>query len=74
MAQGFQAVPLPHIQMMRLQPGDVVVFTTNQHMSEQEFDEFQKRADEQSKLLFPDHEYIVVGPGVTLSVARKVEK
>jgi len=55
------------VEVLRLQPGDVIVVTIHERMSRQQSD----RVSEQVKARFPGHE-VVLAQGLSLSVKREV--
>jgi hypothetical protein len=66
MASGFQAVQFQEARVLRLQPGDVLVMSVNHQLSDRETAELRQQAN----VLFPDHEVLVLGPDVNVTVAR----
>jgi len=58
---------LPHVQVLRLQSGDVVVFHVDQRMSDEMYDHTITQTKEQ----FPGHQVLVLDGGMKLSVVRR---
>lgn len=67
MARGFQAVPFESTKILRLQPGDIVVLRVASDLSEREHQDTMDRA----KVLFPDHEVLVLAHDADVQVLRK---
>lgn len=58
---------LPHVQVLRLQPNDVVVFHVDQHLSDEMYD----HTITQTKDQFPGHQVMILDGGMKLSVVRR---
>ena len=58
---------LPEVRILRLQPGDVLVFSCEKFMDDAEVD----RIRQQTAARFPGHEAIVLDGGLTLDIARR---
>lgn len=58
---------LPHVQVVRLRPGDVLVFHVENPLTDQEFEDIAASA----KKLFPHNEAMVIEAGTRLAVVRR---
>lgn len=58
---------LPHVHVVRLQPGDVLVYHVDARVSDEMFEHIVSHSKEQ----FPDHQAIVLDGGMKLSVVRR---
>jgi hypothetical protein len=67
MAAGFQAAPFESAKVLRLQPGDIVVLRVHEELSPRDHAAFMENA----KLLFPDHQLMVLTGDDELQVFRK---
>jgi hypothetical protein len=67
MANGFQAVPFESANVLRLQPGDIVVLRVHRELSDRDHAAFMEHA----KVLFPDHKVVVLTGDDELQVFRK---
>ena len=58
---------LPHVEVVRLRPGDTLVLHTEGGLSDQEFDEIVTHVKDK----FPDNELMIVEGGMRLAVLRR---
>lgn len=58
---------LPHVQVLRLRPDDVIVFHVDSHLSDEQWD----NTVTQTKDRFPGHQVMVLDGGMKLSVVRR---
>lgn len=62
-----ESIPGGEIHVLRLQPGDVLVLTADYDITWAEADRIRQTL----MYKFPDHEVVVLSPGLELSVARR---
>lgn len=56
----------PHIELLRIQPGDTIIAKVDRAIPAQAADEIRKRLEYK----FPGHDALVLSDGVTLTAAR----
>ena len=67
MIEDAHPVDFESVQLLRLQPGDIVVLRVPRDLSEQDFAGFSDRV----KATFPDHQLVLLDDTADLQVFRK---